>query len=79
MLNKTTLLKMYNCFILPIFEYACEVWDGCNIQESNLLEGVQLKAARIITGLRFVLQKKKNIYTRKQDLKHYVTEGRNAS
>ena len=51
MLNKTTLLKMYNCFILPILEYACEVWDGCTSQESDILEGVQLEAARIITGL----------------------------
>ena len=51
MLNKKTLMKMYNCFISPILEYACEVWDGCTLQESNVLESVQLEAARIITGL----------------------------
>ena len=68
---------MYNCFILPILEYACEVWDGCTSQKSDILEGVQLEAARTITGLPLFC--KRNIYTRKQDLKHYVSEGRNAS
>ena len=27
------------------------MWDGCTSQESDILEGVQLEAARIITGL----------------------------
>jgi hypothetical protein len=37
---------------LPILEYGGIVWDNCRIQESDLLESVQLEAAHIITGLR---------------------------
>ena len=62
LLNRKTLLKIYKCFILPILEYACEVWDGCTAQECDILESVQLEAARIITGLpRFC--KKEYLYT----------------
>ena len=37
--------------IRPILEYGGIVWDNCSKQESELLEGVQLEAALIITGL----------------------------
>ena len=33
-------------------EYGEIVWDNWSIQESDLLESVQLEAARIITGFR---------------------------
>ena len=42
---------IYKVFIRPHFEYACEVWDGCTIQQSDTLEKLQLEAARIVTGL----------------------------
>jgi len=32
-------------------EYACEVWDGCTLYDADLLEKMQLEAARIVTGL----------------------------
>jgi len=32
-------------------EYVCEIWDGCNISDSDKLEKLQLAAARIVTGL----------------------------
>ena len=50
-LNRETLLKIYNTFILPCLEYACEVWDGLGIRESEKLEKIQLEAGRIATGL----------------------------
>jgi hypothetical protein len=31
-------------------EYADVIWDGCSIEEANLLEAVQYKSARIVTG-----------------------------
>lgn len=37
--------------ILPCLEYARELWIGCAINESNLLESVQLEGARVITGV----------------------------
>ena len=44
--------KLYIGFIRPILEYGGIVCDYSIIQESDLLESVQLEAARIITGLR---------------------------
>jgi hypothetical protein len=43
--------KLYIGFIRPILEYGGIVWDNCSLHESELLESVQLEAARIITGL----------------------------
>ena len=34
-----------------MFEYACELWDGCSQQDSDNLEKLQLGAGRIVTGL----------------------------
>ncbi|PJE78200.1 hypothetical protein CI610_02867 [invertebrate metagenome] len=50
-LKRDALLRIYKTFILPILEYACELWDGCSISDSIKLELVQREAARIITGL----------------------------
>ena len=50
-LNKNTLLRIYKCFILPVLEYACELWDGCSDQDKHRLESIQLEAARIACGL----------------------------
>jgi hypothetical protein len=45
-------IKVFIEFIHPILEYREIVWDNCSLHESELLESVQLEAARIITGLR---------------------------
>ena len=49
--SKATLNKVYCTYIRPLLEYASEVWDGCNQAESRKLKQVQLKTARINTGL----------------------------
>ncbi|OWF47171.1 RNA-directed DNA polymerase from transposon BS [Mizuhopecten yessoensis] len=51
LLKRDALLRIYRTFILPILEYACELWDGCSSFESEKLEKAQREAARIITGL----------------------------
>ena len=51
LLNRNTLNKIYKMFIRPHFEYACELWDGCTIEQIEKLEKLQLEAARIVTGL----------------------------
>ena len=43
--------RIYLIVIRPMFEYACELWDGCSQQDSANLEKVQLEAGRIVTGL----------------------------
>ena len=50
--DRASLLKIYILFIRPILEYANSVWTNCTQQESELLESVQIEAARIVTGLR---------------------------
>ena len=50
-LNRHCLQHIHLIFIRPIFEYACELWDGCSQQDSDNLEKLQLEAGRIVTGL----------------------------
>ena len=50
-LNRTTLSTLYIVFIRPVLEYADVVWDGCNEENSEKLEKLQLDAAKIVTGL----------------------------
>ena len=50
-LSRSALNKIYNTFILPLLEYACEVWDGCSKGDEEKLETVHLEAARVVTGL----------------------------
>lgn len=51
MLSKQVLIRIYKCFILPVLEYACEVWDGCTERDKQRIENIQLEAARIACGL----------------------------
>ena len=50
-MNTETILHIYRCFILPILEYASEVWDGCSKAVENRLESIQLDVARLPCGL----------------------------
>ena len=50
-LNRNNLNKIYVTYILPLLEYACELWDGCCSRDADKLEQLQVEAARIITGL----------------------------
>ena len=52
LLDRSALVKVYFAFIRPILEYGGIVWDNCSQELSNLLENIQVEAARIITGLR---------------------------
>lgn len=51
-INRESLIKIYFAFIRPVLEYGDVVWDNCTDEQSNLLESIQIEAARIITGLR---------------------------
>ena len=33
-----------------MMEYADVIWDGCNEDDSELMESVQYEAARVVTG-----------------------------
>ena len=50
-LNRNNLNKIYVTYILPLLEYACELWDGRCSSDADKLEQLQFEAARIITGL----------------------------
>ena len=51
-LDRKSLTRFYTSYIRPVLEYSNIVWDNCNAYEADLLESIQLDAARIITGLR---------------------------
>jgi hypothetical protein len=50
-LNRNNLDKLYVTYILPLLEYACEIWDGFCSRDADKLEHLQFEAAWIITGL----------------------------
>ena len=49
-LSRQTLVKLYTTLIRPILEYGCIIFDNCTVRDQELLETVQLDAARICTG-----------------------------
>ena len=54
-LSKNTLNELYCTCIRPLLEYGSDVLDGCSVNDTNRLEQIQLNAARIVTGLPFLL------------------------
>ena len=48
--SKDTLMKLYKSLIRPMMEYADVIWDGCNEDDSELIESVQYEAARMVMG-----------------------------
>ena len=49
-LDRKTLEILYSSYIRPILEYGDVVWSNCNNEDVTLIEGVQLRAARIVSG-----------------------------
>ena len=49
-LDRATLEKLYFSFIRSKLEYASIDWDNCSKQLSDLLENIQYRAAKIISG-----------------------------
>ena len=49
-LDRKTLETLYFSFIRSQLEYASIVWDNCSQQLSDLLESVQYRAAKIVSG-----------------------------
>jgi len=49
-LLRYSLLVFYRAYVLPIVDCGDIIFDNCTTTDSNLLEGVQTAAARIILG-----------------------------
>jgi len=49
-LDRLSLERLYFSYIRPKLEYASIVWDNCPKYLLDMLEGVQLRAAKIISG-----------------------------
>jgi hypothetical protein len=43
-LNRNNLNKIYVTYVLPLLEYACELWDGCCSRDADKLEQLQFEA-----------------------------------
>ena len=50
LLDRESLNRAYISFIRPILEYADIVWDNCTQYEIDLIEKIQIEAARVVTG-----------------------------
>ena len=48
--DRKTLDSVYTTFIRPKLEYGNVIWNNCSQHDRNLLENLQLNAARIVTG-----------------------------
>lgn len=49
--SRSALNQIYMSYLLPILEYGSVVWDGCTLQNTDILDKIQNEAARIVTGL----------------------------
>ena len=49
-LSKQALSNIYLTFIIPVLEYACEVWDGCYERDIEKLEKMQIRKNTIRSG-----------------------------
>ena len=49
--NKETLFSVYNALVRPYFDYCCEVWDVFGETQSQRLQKLQNRAARIILNM----------------------------
>ena len=49
-LDRATLEKLYFSFVRSKLEYGSIVWDSCSKHSEELLESVQYRAAKIVSG-----------------------------
>ncbi len=49
--DKDTLISIYNAIVRPHFDYCCEVWNVLGETQSNKLQKLQNRAARIIMNM----------------------------
>ena len=49
-LDRKTLETIFISFVRPTLEYGCVVWDNCDSESQDMIENIQLDAARIVTG-----------------------------
>ena len=47
---KEACITLFNAMVLPLFDYCCVVWDGCNQGNMNYLDRLLKRAAGIIAG-----------------------------
>ena len=48
--DKKTVMQIYKTFIMPSFDFADTVWNGCSKYLQHKLQTLQNRAARIIEG-----------------------------
>ena len=49
-LDRNTLEIIYKSYVRPVMEYGCVIWNNCSNENVEILENIQLEAARIVTG-----------------------------
>ena len=54
--SQEELVKIYNSFVLPHFNYCCTIWNDNNKSHIDKLSKLQKKAARIITNSDYTIR-----------------------
>ena len=63
-LKRKTLDVLYKSLVRSCLDYADIIWDGCTETDSDLLEKLQIDAARLVTGA--IKERVVKVYLRKQ-------------
>ena len=50
--SKETMISLYKSLVRPLLEYCCQVWSPHYKQDIKLIEGVQRRATKLVTGMK---------------------------
>jgi len=57
-IDQETHINLYNALVTPHLDYCCEVWGNTNKGQTDKLQRIQNRAARIITGATYEIRSK---------------------
>jgi len=50
--SKETIISLYKSLVRPQVEYCCQIWSPYYKKDTKLIEGVQRRATKLVTGMK---------------------------